>query len=260
MFRTCLLLTACAIAQLSATEFPHTGTWHLNLQKSEAPKQPMKLEVGNGRSKCFTCDPPEDVLADGSDQSVAGNPYYDTVAAHIVDDRTVLFTWKKAGKVVGETKNTISEDLNHISVESRFYPPNGSAPTSVSFRGRRDGSPRPGMHALTGAWLMEKTLSMSENAREITVKQTAEGLELSEPTGYHYSAKFDGKEYPTFGGASGETVSVKLIDNRTVEYASRAKGKVRENGRVTVAPDGKSLTIEWRSSDGFSGKDYYDRK
>ena len=48
--------------------------------------------------------------ADGQDQAISGNPYYDTLSVSVIDDRTVFRNAKKGGKTVIETKNFVSAD------------------------------------------------------------------------------------------------------------------------------------------------------
>lgn len=57
----------------------------------------------------------------------------------------------------------------------------------------------------------------------------------------HYSASFDGKDYPTRGGDQ-RVISLKRIDDRTVETTTKRDGKVTSHTRITVSADGKTLT------------------
>ena len=57
----------------------------------------------------------------------------------------------------------------------------------------------------------------------------------------HYSAKFDGKEYPTNGGDP-RVVVLTRINDRTIEQVTKRNGKESSRSRITVSADGKTLT------------------
>jgi hypothetical protein len=59
---------------------------------------------------CKTCTPPYEIKADGTDQSVSGHPYYDTVAIKVVNDHAIEETDKNNGQVV--STSTVSSDGN----------------------------------------------------------------------------------------------------------------------------------------------------
>jgi hypothetical protein len=60
--------------------------------------------------ECKTCAPPYKVRADGTDQSVSGYPYFDTVAIKVVSDHEIEETDKKSGKVVVTLTSAVSPD------------------------------------------------------------------------------------------------------------------------------------------------------
>jgi hypothetical protein len=80
----------------------------------------------------------------------------------------------------------------------------------------------------------------------------------------HFLATLDGKEHPTLGNDP-RVVSLKRIDARTVEVTFQRNGKASSLQRLTVSPDGKTLTQLGSGVDG-SGVHYendlrvYDRQ
>lgn len=58
-----------------------------------------------------------------------------------------------------------------------------------------------------------------------------------------FTAAYDGKDYPVTGGSLYDTVSLKMIDARTVEQIFKKGGKVTVRARRMVSPDGKRLMI-----------------
>jgi len=70
------------------------------------------------------------------------------------------------------------------------------------------------------------------------------------PLHVHYSAKFDGKDYPATGAGDGSnTVSVKRIDANTVETTNKKNGQVTTRIRSVVSEDGKTRTSTWTGPD-----------
>ena len=61
---------------------------------------------------------------------------------------------------------------------------------------------------------------------------------------WEWTAKFDGKDYPVKGDADRDTVSLKKIDDNTIEVTNKKDGKVTNTMKIVVAKDGKSRTNE----------------
>jgi hypothetical protein len=80
----------------------------------------------------------------------------------------------------------------------------------------------------------------------------------------HFLATLDGKDYPTLGNDP-RVVSLKRIDANTVEVSLKRNGRVSSVQRLTLSPDGRTLTQLGSGVDG-SGQRYendlrvYDRQ
>ena len=73
-----------------------------------------------------------------------------------------------------------------------------------------------------------------------------------ENTGVRFAAKFDGKEYPQIGrfAPTVTLISYQPVDKRTLKYTVKDTcGKVTSTNTRTVSADGKTMTIEQRSTD-----------
>ncbi len=74
---------------------------------------------------------------------------------------------------------------------------------------------------------------------------------------FAYAAQYDGKEYPRTetgdGAVPGQTVTLKRIDNRTVERISYLKGKKLVIEKWEISRDGKTRTVT-QSGVGPDGK------
>jgi len=100
-----------------------------------------------------------------------------------------------------------------------------------------------GAHAISGSWRITKRLNRSENALVVTLKLEGNTFSFADPTGQGYAAKLDGTETPITGDLSNTMVSVKRIDENTVEETDKRDGKIVEVTRFTVSADGKTLTV-----------------
>jgi hypothetical protein len=63
-------------------------------------------------------------------------------------------------------------------------------------------------------------------------------------TRWEWTARFDGKDYPVKGDPDRDTVSLKKIDDNTIEVTNKKDGKVTNTMKIVVARDGKSRTNE----------------
>jgi hypothetical protein len=100
-----------------------------------------------------------------------------------------------------------------------------------------------GSHAISGSWRTSKMDSVSDNGLTFTNKVEGDSLSVSSPTGQSYTAKLDGTEAPYKGDPGTTSVSVKKVDKNTIEETDKRDGKVISVARMTVAADGKSMTI-----------------
>jgi len=77
-----------------------------------------------------------------------------------------------------------------------------------------------------------------------------------------YTARFDGSDYPISNSIL-STVSLKRVDDRTVERTGKIQGQVVETETGTVSGDGKVLTVTTKGNrDGteYSSVQVYDRQ
>ena len=58
-----------------------------------------------------------------------------------------------------------------------------------------------------------------------------------------WTGKFDGKGYPVTGDANSDMRWYKKVDDRTMDFGQTKAGKSTLTGRIMVAADGKSRTV-----------------
>jgi hypothetical protein len=65
----------------------------------------------------------------------------------------------------------------------------------------------------------------------------------------HYTAQYDGKDYPLTGSPTADTVSIKQIDSHTTERTDKKSGKAVQTLTRTVSKDGKTMTVTVKGTD-----------
>lgn len=230
-----------SFAALAHAQSPFDGTWHVDPAKSKFDQKPFTIYTSQGWYHCVSCTPPFDVQADGQFHAVAGQPF-DTVSVTIVDAHTIKIVSKKGDKTIEEDTSTVSADGKLNTFKTITYPANGSSPQNSSTTLKRVGVLAAGVHATSGGWVPLK-FTDTEADLAFTFKSNGDELTMTDPTGDSYTAKFDGSDYPYQGGYYTSVVSLKRIDARTIVETDKRDGKVLNEQKMTVSPDGKSMTI-----------------
>ena len=238
MKRLLVLLWIAPTVALAASALD--GTWKTKADSLQVSGPPDAYEISQGMYRCTSCVSPISVKADGTDQSVTGHDYYDTVAVRIIDGNSIERTTKKAGKIIGTDAATVSADGKTLTEKWVFYP--GAQPAKGTNTSSRLTAGPAGSHAMSGTWQQDRFSDASDSLLTIKYQSTADGLKM-EWNGQSYDAKFDGKEYLTKGDPGKTMVSLKRIDANTIEETDRRGGKVNDIVRTTVSPDGKSLAV-----------------
>jgi hypothetical protein len=224
-----LAMLATPLVSIAQSNFD--GTWKVDFNAA-VPKKVNVWLLRNGTYRCTSCNPAIDVKADGNDQPVKGQPY-DTISVKIVDPRTVEEIEKKNGSVVSDEKLTVSRDGKTITDEF------GNWKLIMS---RVEKAPA-GAHALSGSWQPLKMESTSDKELLVTYKLEGQSFSMSRPTGQSYLANLNGADAPYQGDSDTNGVALKRIDKNTIEETAKLNGKPVSVTRLTVAPDGKSMTV-----------------
>jgi hypothetical protein len=188
------------------------------------------------------------VKVDGHDQPVAGNPYYDTIAITVVDDRSIAKTAKKGGKVVMYTKETVSAD-GAGKTEVQTLLDMAPKPMELTLKSSRVSAGPPGTHAVSGTWQITE-MDVSNHAEDTTFKVNSGALSMTDGMGRSFTAKFDGTQAPYQGSDEFDHVSLQLVDPRTIEESGLKNGKVVKISRWTLAPDGQTLHARFDDTHG----------
>jgi hypothetical protein len=230
-----LLLPAIALAGA-----PFDGTWKTRVNSMKMSGKPDVFDVTQGMYRCGSCVPEVKVKADGSDQSVTGHDYYDSVAARVVSPTSLEITNKRAGKTVVTLSYSVSD--GGATLTGKFTDYTGAQPVTGSFTEKRVGPAPAGAHAASGSWQTDKLTDMTDVGRSVTYAMTADSLKMNY-NGQSYEAKFDGNDYPIAGDPGKTVVSLKRVGSDTIEETDKRGGKVTDIIRSTVSADGKTLHV-----------------
>jgi hypothetical protein len=225
------------------------GTWRPDPQIFSATRKPDVIALANGFYDCNTCQPSYSIKADGKDQRLAGNPFYDTLSISVVDDRTVMKTGKKAGKTAAEMTVTVSADGNTKTEVQTLYDM-GAHPMELTIHSTRVLPGSNNSHLISGSW-RATDLDVSNHAEDSTFKVNGDSLSMSDRLGRSFSARLDGTDAPYNGSDEFTSVSLTVIDSHTIEESDKKGGKVVKIDRWAVDPDGKTMHVRFDNTQGF---------
>jgi hypothetical protein len=236
-----LVALAALLPVLAAAQSAFDGTWKIDMNKVDFPKKPDVFLLQGGMYACKTCTPPYEIKADGTDQSVSGHPYFDTVAIKVLNDHAIEETDKKNGNVVATSTSTVSSDGKIVMFEfSDSSNTNGGPPVTGKGEATLVAKSPSGSNAISGSWRTTKIEGMSDNATVWSYKISGDEITMTNPTGQSYTAKLNGSEAPMKGDPGVTSVSVKMIGKDTFEETDKRDGKVIGVFKMTVAADGKT--------------------
>jgi len=228
---------------LGWAQSPFDGTWKVDLSKTKLPKKPDVFLLQNGTYECKSCNPPVSVKADGTFQAISGDPYRDMLMVKAVDDKHVEMASQKGGKDVSKATRTVSDDGNSMTIAWTYYGNPAGGPVSGTDHMKRVAKGPAGANAISGSWRDEKADVATADALTFSFKSGGDSLSYSTPTGQSYTAKVDGTDAPYVGDPGTTSVSLKRIGD-SIEETDKRDGKVMSVAKLTVAADGKTMTID----------------
>ena len=236
------LLALLFVPVVARAQSRFEGTWKIDLSSAQWSTKPDVYLLQSGTYDCKTCVPPIHIKADGTDQKVTGDPYIDTLSVKVIDDHNVESTAKKAGKVVGAEKRSVSSDGNTLT-GSWTYSGNPTGGTQTgTYTEKRVAKAPAGANLISGSWRPEKADASAESLT-YTFKVNGNELTMTSATGQSYTAKLDGTDAPVTGDPGLTSVSVKMLGKDTLEETYNRDGKVAVIYTSTLSADGKTLKV-----------------
>ena len=225
-------------AALAGSDFD--GTWKTRLDSMKVSGTPDTFQVAGGTYLCSSCTPIIQVPADGAPHPVSGHPYYDSVAVQVISPTSVEIIDRKLGHEVYDMTYVVSPD--GATLTAKLSDKSGAQVAMLTFTARRVAAPPAGAHAVSGSWQPDQLSAANDAVRTISYRMTPEDFSM-QWNGQSYSAKFDGNQYPVAGDPAHTTVTVRKIDEHTVEETDRREGQVTDEIRMAAAPDGRTMVV-----------------
>ena len=233
-----LLLLVLPEAALADSAFD--GKWKLHPESVKVTGKANQIQVLEGVFTCSSCQPEISVKADGTDQKVEGHDYYDTVAVTVVSPSSIHIVNKKGGKLVSTINYDVSTDGNTLT--TRFQNHTGSQVATGTLTQTRRAAGRPGSHRVSGSWQPDTLQDANAAALTYAYQMTNDQFSMHW-NGQSFNARFDGNKYPVHGDPGNTMVSVKRLNDRTVEQTDHRQGRVTNEIRLAAASDGKTIDV-----------------
>ena len=234
------LPAALWVAAPAAAQSPFDGTWKMNPSLARLSPKPNVFYLAQGWYHCESCNPTLVVKADGTDQPVTGQSY-DSLSVKEQSADTLDFAGKKGVKLMFEQTRTVSKDGKMLSVKIKTHYPDSDQVVESESTAKLVGAKPSGVHAVSGNWQIVK-IQESANGETMTLKMNGDELTMSEPTGVGFTAKLDGTSAPMKGSFNYDSVSVKKLDDSSIEETESRGGQAINVVKWTVK--GKILTEE----------------
>jgi hypothetical protein len=242
-----VLPAAMLLPVLASAQSAFVGTWKADPNNNiQLPQKPDVYLLTGGVYQCQTCVPAYSVPTDGQDHPVTGHPYYDSVAIKVVDANSIQETHKKAGKIVTTSTFKVSADGKTATFDMTDSSNSSGDPVKVKSQDTRVASGPAGSHAISGSWRTVKFDTVSDNGLLTTWALSGNTLKMSTPTGQSYSAPLDGTDSPFTGDPGQTSISMKRVDDRTLDETDKLDGKVISSARLTASADGKTVRVVWK--------------
>ena len=233
------------------------GTWRPHYEPPGPEALPDVLSLRAGIYACESCRPPYRVRADGREHAVKGNPRFDGLEVTVVDDRTVRLVGRRAKAMTYESTMVVAADGSAMTETRTAAMQVGGAfvalksfrrgrPRLVMFRisSARAGSMSTGAHLVSGSWRVLE-LDLLNHDEDTTYRLTADSLTMSDRLGRSYSATLDGAVAPYVGDVRFTGVSVRQIDERTIEESNLNGDEVLQVTTWRVGSDGRTMHVRF---------------
>jgi hypothetical protein len=241
LFAALLLGAFAATPGLAQT--PFDGTWKTDLSSLTMPKKPEVFAVRRGIYTCDSCEPRIAVPADGSAQRVSGHRYYDHIIVNVVDAHTISIARYLQGGVMFSEELVAAPDGKTLSFTFRDTA-TGKSVFGHGSEHRVGPAPHPvAAHAVSGTWKLDSLRHGSDLGLIFSFKSHGETMEMSAATGQRYTATIGGPPVQIAGDVAGTMASLKRLSATTLQETDTLAGKIVAVVTMTVAPNGRTMTV-----------------
>jgi hypothetical protein len=237
--RILLLLGLLAAMQPEVAD-PRLGSWTLiSAQSSLDP--PNRLSITPLHDEVHVVMSGETHLdftanRNGHESSAPGNLAFDRIELRRIDKRQAEVKEKKDGTIVATIREKISNDGNELTATTASR---GHADRITVWT--RSGGTKVANDLFAGEWTQD--LSRTRLRQGLVLKIETDGSGGIRFLGdFSYIAHFDGKQYD-LKGSRNDTVTLELVDPRTVDASYRRDDQVTQKDRWVVSTEGQQMTL-----------------
>ena len=233
------MLGLVAALPLGAAD-PRAGSWAL-VSAQSALDPPNKISITSlqgGVQVVISGDTHFEFTAkwDGHEAPVQRNPAFNQVELRRIDKKQAEVKEKKDGALVATVRDKLSADGNELTMTT-----SAKGQSSRITVWTRSGGARVADNLFAGEWTQD--LSKTRLRQGLALKIETDGKDGVRFSGeFSYTAHFDGKEYD-LKNSPNDTVTLELVDARTVNAIYRRDDQVAQKDRWVVSADGQQMTL-----------------
>lgn len=219
------------------------GTWRPDPQW-RGPNEPvMELEITDALYGCRSCERPYEVPVDGRPHPVAGQADFDALAVTIVDAATIRRVAYQDGRLAVDATTWLEEDGRSKREVQRVANRNPRE-YRMLLESRRVGDAVPGMHALAGSWQLV-VADLVDHDEDTEYRIVGGVLHMQDHFGRSFEAPLDGRPAPYHGDPRYASVSVRWLDERTIEETDLRNGEPVQLLQWRVEADGETMHVRF---------------
>jgi hypothetical protein len=233
MLALTLILAGSALPGSVLAADPRTGTWkYVSGNSAISPTRDFMIEAAPSG---YTITDPGGKRAtaqlDGKDYPVPNDPDTDETSMKRGAGQSLEVSLKKGGKLLVILVLTASGNGKEVALRQ-----GNTSEIWTRVGGSSDRDP------LSGTWTLDEERSYPGAVMKFQ-PVGENGVQSTWQDGSQCTAEFDGQEHQCAGAGNPETITLKMIDARTVEELRKGRGFGMETARFVVSPDDRRLTI-----------------
>ena len=243
VIHTFLLLAMLAYQPAAAD--PRIGSWTLvSAQSTMDPVNKLSITpVENGTHVVMSGETRLDFTANtnGHQAPAPGNLGFNQIELHRISKKEAEVREKKDGTLVATVREKLSNDGTELTSTTT-----STGRTPVITVWTRAGGAKDPKDPFAGDWTQDLGKTRLRQGSRIKIDADASGG-VRFLGDYTYTAKLDGRPYD-LKNSRNDTVSLQLVDPRTVEAIAKRDNQVTQRDRWQVSADGQAMTLSSTST------------
>jgi hypothetical protein len=219
---------------------PRVGSWTLiSAQSSLDPPNRLSITpLHDGTHVVMSGETHLDFTASGKARvsPAPGNFGFNQIELHRIDKRQAEVKEEKDGAVIATVRQKLSSDGNELTTTTAI----SGKPDQISVW-TRSGGAKAANDLFAGDWTQDMGKTRLRQGLVLKIDTDTNGG-VRFLGDYSYTARFDGKSYE-LKNSRNDTVSLQLVDARTVDATYRRDNQVTQKDRWLISADGQQMTL-----------------